>query len=177
MLNDILILGAGSAGLIAALTLKRRMPHLSVRVVRSPEIAVIGVGEATTPNMPNHLFNYLGISRKRFYALASPTWKMGIHFIWGPRPSFEYAFEPQLDVRSPELPRPNGYYCDDDFSFMNLNSSLMSLHKAFPRQANGAPDVPAWHAFHLENPKLVKALEIFAREDGVQITDGKMKAV
>ncbi len=176
MLKDVLVLGAGSAGLIAALTLKRRMPQLSVRVVRSPDIHVIGVGESTTPNLPTHLFQYLGLSRKRFYALAEPTWKMGIHFIWGPRQSFEYAFEPQLDARSPELPRPNGFYCDEDFSCMNLNSALMSQNKAFPRQPNGAPDIPAWHAFHLENPKLVKALEAFCREDGVQIIDGKMKA-
>jgi len=110
MMNDVLVLGAGSAGLIAALTLKRRMPHLSVRVVRSPEIGVIGVGESTTPNLPYHLFKYLKLGTKRFYSLAEPTWKMGIHFLWGPRESFDYTFEPGLDVRYGNLPRPNGYY-------------------------------------------------------------------
>ncbi len=176
MLKEIVVLGAGSAGLFAALTLKRKMPQLSVRVVRSPEIGVIGVGESTTPNLPYHLFQYLKLSPRRFYALAEPTWKMGIHFIWGPRGAFEYTFEPQLDVRLVHLARPNGYYCDDDFRSMNLQSALMAQNKAFARQANGGgPEIPPWHAFHLENPKLVKALETFCREDGVEIIDGKMK--
>ena len=81
MIKNILVLGAGSAGLIAAISLKRKIPHLAIRVVRSPDIGVIGVGEGTTPNFPRHLFDYLGISRKRFYELAEPTWKLGIRFL------------------------------------------------------------------------------------------------
>jgi tryptophan 7-halogenase len=176
MIRTTLVLGAGSAGLIAAVSLKRKMPHLSVRVVRDPEIGVIGVGESTTPGFPGHLFNYLGISQRQFYAQAQPTWKMGIHFIWGPRESFEYAFEPQLDARWPDLAMPNGYFCDDDFSCVNLQSSLMSCNKAFARHpTGGGPDIPSWHAFHIENPKLVRFLEAVAVELGVEIIDGKMK--
>ncbi len=175
-MHNILVLGAGSAGLIAALTLKRKMPQLAIRVVRSPEIGVIGVGESTTVNFGEHFFGYLGLSRKRFYAMAEPTWKIGIHFIWGPRPSFEYAFEPQLNIRVPELPRSNGFYCEEDFSCPNLQSTLMSHNKAFARHPNGGgPDIPPWHAFHLENVKLVKAFEVFAREIGIEFVDSKVK--
>src|SRR5262249_5019776 len=160
MFNSVLVLGGGSAGLIAAMTVKRVMPHVRVQVVRSGEIGVIGVGESTTPNLPFHLFQYLGISQRRFYALVEPTWKMGIHFLWGSRPSFEYSFEPQMDVRFPELPRPNGYYCDDEFSYMNLQTSLMAEKKVFDRQPNGGgPVIPSWHALHLDNPKFVAGLE------------------
>jgi tryptophan halogenase len=177
MIHDILVLGAGSAGLLAAVSLKRKIPQLRIRIIRSPDIGVIGVGESTTPIFPGHLFGYLGISRKRFYAIAEPTWKMGIHFLWGPRPSFEYAFQQQLDVRWPELARPNGYYCDEDFTCLNINSALMSQGKAFPRQANGiGPDIPPWHAFHIENPKLVAMLENVAREMGIEFIDGKMQS-
>jgi tryptophan halogenase len=84
-LRDVCTLGAGSAGLLAALTIKRALPQSNVRVVRSPEIGVIGVGESTTPNVPSHLFTFLGVNRKRFYALAEPTWKVGVHFLCGPR--------------------------------------------------------------------------------------------
>lgn len=176
MLKDLIILGGGSAGLLAALTLKRHMPEVSVRLLRSQEIGIIGVGESSTPNVPRHLFDSLGISRRRFYELAEPTFKLGIHFLWGPRASFEYTFEPQLDARSPELPRPNGYYCDDDFSFVNLSNALISCQKAFPRHPNGGPAMVDTFAFHLENPKLVKALETFAREAGVVILDANFKA-
>ena len=51
--QNVLVLGAGSAGLIAAISLKGKIPQLAVRVVRSPDIGVIGVGEGTTPNFPD----------------------------------------------------------------------------------------------------------------------------
>ena len=158
------------------MTVKRVMPQVSVRILRSPDIGVIGVGESTTQNVPNHIFQNLGIGQRRFYALVEPTWKLGIHFLWGPRQSFEYALEPQLDVRFSELPRPVGYYCDDEFSYMGLPGALMSEKKAFSRQPNGGgPVITPGYAFHFENAKLVNGLEVFAREFGVEIIDGKMQ--
>jgi tryptophan halogenase len=55
-IKNLLVLGAGSAGLLMALAVKRRMPQVTVRVVRSPDIGVIGVGESTTPNVRAFLF-------------------------------------------------------------------------------------------------------------------------
>ena len=45
--SSIIVLGAGSAGLIAALTLKRKIPGMKVQVVRSPDIGIIGAGLVT----------------------------------------------------------------------------------------------------------------------------------
>lgn len=174
MIRSIIVLGAGSAGLIAALSLKRKIPNVKVRIVRSPELGVIGVGEGTTPNFPRHMFDYLGISRKRFYELAEPTWKLGIRFLWGPRGRFDYTFAPQLDSHWTDLPRPSGFFCDDEFSCVDVPAALMRQNKAFPRQPNGAPDIQPWHAFHIENVKFVNMLEIVAREAGVEFTDGKV---
>jgi tryptophan 7-halogenase len=174
MIQNILVLGAGSAGLLAACALKRKIPQLNVRVVRSPELGVIGVGEGTTPNFPRFLFDFLGISRKKFYELAEPTWKLGIRFFWGPRERFEYGFSLQMDSHWSDLPRPNGYYCEDDFSCAGLPSALMRYDKVFARQPDGAPDIQPWHAFHIENKKFVDVLEILARAAGVEIIDGKV---
>ncbi|MES2440278.1 MAG: tryptophan 7-halogenase [Verrucomicrobiota bacterium] len=174
MIKSILVVGSGSAGLIAALSLKRKIPQLDVTIVRSPEIGVIGVGEGTTPNFPVHLFEYLGISRKRFYQLAGPTWKLGVKFLWGPRRRFDYSFDLQLDSQWSDLPKPHGFYCDDEFSSNQLASALMREDKVFPRQENGCPDVRPWHAFHIENMKFVEVLEQIAREEGVGFIDGKV---
>lgn len=175
MIQSILVLGAGSAGLIAAISLKRKIPQLTVRVVRSSEIGVIGVGEGTTPNFPRHMFEYLGISRKRFYELAQPTWKLGIRFLWGPRGRFDYSFSQQLDTHWSDLPRPNGYYCEEEFRCTDVASALMAHDKAFARQPDGiAPDIQPWHGFHIENKKLVEVLELVAREVGVEFIDAKV---
>ncbi|WP_193212571.1 FAD-dependent oxidoreductase [Luteolibacter marinus] len=174
MIQDVLVLGSGSAGLIAAVSLKIKIPRLNVRIVRDPALGVIGVGEGTTPNFVGHLFDYLRISRRHFYELAEPTWKLGIRFEWGPRGRFDYTFSPQMDLQWGDLPRPNGYFCDDEFSNVDLPAALMREGKAFARQANGAPDIQPWHAFHMENEKLVSTLEKVAMEAGVEIVDGKV---
>lgn len=174
MIKDILVVGSGSAGLLAALSIRMKVPGVNVRIVRSPDIGVIGVGEGTTPNFPAHLFDYLGISRKAFYQLAEPTWKLGIRFKWGPRGHFDYTFARQLDAKWPDLPMPNGFYCQDEFAGVDLTSALMSEGKVFPRQQNGAPDVQPWHAFHIENEKFVDVLEKVAQQAGVEIIDGKV---
>src|SRR6476646_2175020 len=134
MIKNVLILGAGSAGLIAAISIKRKIPQLAVHVVRSPDIGVIGVGEGTTPNFPRHLFDYLGISRRHFYAKAEPTWKIGIHLKWGPRGSFDYGFARQCDAQWSDLPRPHGFYCKDDFGNADLVTALMEQKKVSVRQ-------------------------------------------
>ncbi len=174
IIQNVLVLGSGSAGLIAALSLKRKIPQLNVRVVRSPQIGVIGVGEGTTPNFPEHIFDYLGISRKRFYAMAAPTWKLGVRFLWGSRGRFDYTFAPQLDVKRTDLPKPHGYYCDEEFAGNHLTAALMLQDNVFLRQENGCPDVQPWHAFHIENEQFVSVLEQVARESGVEFIDGNV---
>lgn len=174
MIKHVIVLGAGSAGLIAALSLKRKIPQLDVHIVRDPDLGVIGVGEGTTPNFPEHLFNYIGIKRSKFYEMAQPTWKLGIRFLWGPRKRFDYTFAKQLDVQWAGMKMPNGFFCDEEFTNLDLPAALMREGKAFARQSDQSPDIQPWHAFHIENHKLVETLEIVAREVGVKIIDGKM---
>ena len=100
-ISSVVVLGAGSAGFMAALTLKCKLPHLSIRVVRSPDIGVIGVGEATTVVLTKHLFDFLKLKPQDFYKGAQPTWKMGIRFLWGPRKDFVYTFSYEFEKRLP----------------------------------------------------------------------------
>ena len=176
MIQNILVLGAGSAGLLAAITLKKKVPQLGVRLVRSSDLGVIGVGEGTTPALPHHLFNYLGLSARQFYTRAEPTWKLGIHFLWGPRPQFDYTFTHQLDARWSNLPRPHGFYSHDEFRGNDLHGALMAEGKAFVRHPqSGGPDFgQSLFGFHVENKKLVATLESMAAELGVTFLEGKV---
>src|SRR4029078_10037153 len=97
--QKLIVLGGGSAGLIAAITLKRKLPSLHVQLVRSSDIGVIGVGEGTTAAFPRHFFEYLKLDPREFYAGAEPTWKLGIRFLWGPRREFYYTFAKEYEQR------------------------------------------------------------------------------
>jgi tryptophan 7-halogenase len=175
-ISSILVLGAGSAGLMAALTLKRKLPHVVVRVVRSPDIGIIGVGEGTTVVFPRHFFEYLKMKPRDFYAEAEPTWKMGIRFLWGPRKEFYYTFSYEFEKRLPNLTRNNGFYYSDECAWLGHASAFMAHNKVFPRRPDGLPHFHNNHAFHIENKKLVGWLENRCRDQGVTITDATVRA-
>jgi Tryptophan halogenase len=78
---------------------KHRLPDLRVTVLRSKDIGIIGVGEGTTVPVLRHVHGYLRIDHADFHRVAQPTWKLGVRFLWGPRPYFDYGLSTQLDVR------------------------------------------------------------------------------
>src|SRR6185503_10571860 len=172
---SIAVLGAGSAGLMTALTLKRKLPHLAVRVIRSPDIGIIGVGEGTTASFPRHFFEYLKLKPQQFYAMAEPTWKLGIKFLWGPRRHFFYTFAFEYQHRFPELSRNSGFFYGDESEFAGPVSAFMAHDKAFARRPDGLPHFHNNHAFHVENVKLVGWLEKVCREFGVEIMDATVR--
>src|ERR1051326_9468625 len=72
------VIGGGTAGYLTALAFRAWRPWLDVTVVESPDIPVIGVGEATVTEMVSFLHRYLGIDMADFYEKVRPTWKLGI---------------------------------------------------------------------------------------------------
>src|SRR4026209_3064081 len=95
--NKVIVLGGGSAGFMAAIALKAKVPALDVLVIRSKDIGIIGVGEGSTIPLTKFLHEYLQVGHKKFLEVAQPTWKLGLRFIWGPplRERFFYTFSPQ----------------------------------------------------------------------------------
>jgi tryptophan halogenase len=174
--HSVVVLGGGSAGLMAALTLKRKLPQLPLRVLRSPDIGVIGVGEGTTLSFPKLLFEYLKLKPQLFYEQAEPTWKLGIKFLWGPRQEFYYTFAYEYQHRYPELSRNNGFFFGGDLPVAGAVSAFMANDQAFPRRPDGMPHFHNHHAFHIENKKLVGWLEKTARDFGVEVQDATVTA-
>ena len=155
--------------------MKVKLPRLKVRVVRSPEIGVIGVGEGTTSAFPRHFFEYLKLKPQSFYREAEPTWKMGIRFLWGPRPEYFYTFSHEYEKRLPQLSRNNGFYYDEAHPWLGNASAFMAQNKVFPRRKDGLPQFHNNHAYHIENKKLVMWLENRCRDNGVEIIDATVK--
>lgn len=171
-IRSILVVGGGTAGFLAALTLKRRLPATRVVVLQSSKLGVIGVGEGSLRQLPNFLHGYLGIDPARFFAEVGPTWKLGIRFLWG-RGDFNYTFAPQLDVvhPHPDLPRPFGYYCFDEMEDHCVSSVLMRNDFVYLRDAKGLPVIGNDYGYHMDNRRLAAFLERYALEQGIAIID------
>src|SRR5687767_6013985 len=111
--SKVIVLGGGSAGFMAALALKLKVPQLDVRVIHSSDLGIIGVGEGSTVALTRFLHEYLHVSPIKFFQFARPTFKLGLKFIWGPPGHvFAYTFGPGLATYAPGLTRPLGYYDD-----------------------------------------------------------------
>jgi tryptophan 6-halogenase len=92
----IVILGGGTAGWMAANLIAQRWRDraVTVTVIESPEIGIIGVGEGSTPQL-KAMFDTLGIGEAEWMPACNATYKNGISFHgWSARPGFECYFHP-----------------------------------------------------------------------------------
>jgi tryptophan halogenase len=178
MIKRVIILGGGSAGFIAALALKSKLRDLPVLVVRSKDIGIIGVGEGSTPALTRFLHEYLGMNLKKFFAVTQPTWKLGLRFLWGTRPYFNFTFNAgQMAGAARGLQRTRACYCWDEMECEDPLSALMSQGRVFERAQNGDPVLHPSIAYHVENEKFVRFLEEYAVALGVTIMDDTVKEV
>src|SRR4051812_1663665 len=143
--SKILVVGADSAGLLAALNLKARLPELRVEVLRQPAADDFQpAGFATTAQFPMHLHDELGVPPLEFFKSARPIWRIGTRYQWGPRNSFDHTSEFQVDTRYTMLSRETGYFIGDgpeEFAAIGLASANISAGKIFCRDKDGRPQI------------------------------------
>ena len=77
---SIVVAGAGTAGWLAALHVKKEYPDIDIIVVYDDKIPIIGVGESTTPNFIGWINKYLDIPIKDLVKNCDVTLKYGIKF-------------------------------------------------------------------------------------------------
>jgi tryptophan 6-halogenase len=91
---NIVVLGGGTAGWMAANLIAHRWGGARVTLIESPEVGIIGVGEGSTPQL-KAFFDTLGISEREWMPRCNATYKNGICFKgWSERKGFESYFHP-----------------------------------------------------------------------------------
>lgn len=161
-MREVVVVGGGTAGLIAALTLMNTCDNVQVTIVRSSAIGHIMVGEGTVGSTPSFFHKTLGISPEDFHSYVKPTFKLGVRFLWGSRPYFDYTFNSQLEQPCfPNSKIPLGYYfLHSDWQGISSVSESMSQNLLpFSEQSMLKNGTPKNAAYHFENHAFVEFLE------------------
>ncbi|QEI13434.1 tryptophan halogenase family protein [Cellvibrio japonicus] len=181
-IKDIVVLGGGTSGWIAAAMLAAHLkPTLCrVTVIESEELGPIGVGESTIPPIL-HLIHSLGIDEQDFMRETQACYKLGIKFIdW--RESRHSYFHPYGSIGK-RIENQDFYQCWlkaslagehyplEDFS----PCAVMAARERFfpPGQAQNTPIGGAHYAVHLDAKLVAAYLRRYAEARGVKSIQGK----
>ena len=201
-ITNITIVGGGTAGWMAAAYLNHRLQwgptadpnsKVTITVIESPQVGIIGVGESTLPTLKFSL-KYLDISEAEFMSRAEATFKVGIWFDgWnmdkaGNPVSYMHPFTGGKTIGGINAGYPFKRFgipgrdnvSDQDFVRMiSAAREVLEANKG-PRGLNGPDyDGPLQYAYHVSAAKLAEFLSELCKSRGVQhvrdnVTDVKI---
>lgn len=189
--RSILIVGGGTAGWLTAAYLARFLDigenGISITVLESPEIGIIGVGEGTFPTIRNTL-QFIGIDESHFIRQTSATFKQGIRFTdWvetpreGQRRHFFHPFEAPFYTEGASL--ISYWLLQDEQSrppfaqAMTIQNRVAQAQRAPKKSGEGEFAGPLNYAYHFDAASLAQVLAARARELGVRHLSGLLTDV
>ncbi|HYC94385.1 MAG TPA: tryptophan halogenase family protein, partial [Sphingomicrobium sp.] len=184
-IRNVVIVGGGTAGWMAAVALARTMGHqLNIRLVESDAIGIVGVGEATIPAI--RLFNAMAeLDEDEFLRETKATFKLGIEFHnWGKLGDrYMHAFgqfgqslglleffQFWLRARKEGVAKPFAHYS------LTEVAARAGKFARMPRIPNTALE-GITYAFHFDAGLYAKYLRSVAEGIGVTRTEGIIKSV
>ncbi len=188
--RSILVIGGGTAGWLSAAYLAKALalldnPHLTITVLESPNIGIIGVGEGTFPTIRQTL-RFLDIDERRFIRESSATFKQGILFtdwLHEPRPGkrhrFFHPFEaPFYSEETTLVPYWLLQEANKRPSFaeaVTIQNRVAGAKRGPKRLGEPDFDGPLNYAYHIDAQNLAHLLSERARELGVVHLSGELE--
>ena len=139
-IRQAVVAGSGTDALLAAATLRRLLPGLSVTLLRDPAAPPADpAGESTTPAVLQHLCRTLGIPGDDIHLRGRPVWTLGFKCLWGARGSFQRAFDASFAAGQPGLRHDPGFFAaESGLDVCSTGGALMAAGKLFPRDGANA---------------------------------------
>lgn len=162
-----MIVGGGTAGWLAACRIAAAAPSLSVTLIESPDVPIIGVGEGTWPTMRGTL-SRIGIGEAEFLTACDASFKQGSRFDgWRDGTSndrYHHPFTTPADLSAHDLTH---LWNPVESSFADRVSAQphVCAHDLAPRQQGMAEYAGALnYAYHLDATRFAALLRRTATE-------------
>src|SRR5690349_18860420 len=185
-LKQIVIAGGGSAGWMTAAALSSLLnpKDVSITVVESDEIGIIGVGEATIPDIIN--FNrMLGIGEAEFMKATHATFKLGIEFVdWGRKgdryihPFSVHGVDMQgIDFHNYWLHERagGGQHAIEQYSLCAVSAKQNRFTLPDPNPRSLLSHIR--YAYHFDATLYARYLRAYAEARGVRRVEGKIQEI
>tara|TARA_Y100000287_G_scaffold172970_1_gene160628 strand:+ start:373 stop:1887 length:1515 start_codon:yes stop_codon:yes gene_type:complete len=166
-IDNITIIGGGTAGLVSALILKRKFADKNITIIESSNIGIVGVGESSTEHW--HRFcNYVGISPLSAILECDATFKIGVYFEDWADENFLHGIADPFDRKEDDYYKVYGHLIANNCSTFDLHSKkqLQNLiSTSFFYDINDSPT----KQYHFDTFKLNKFLHKECHNRGIKI--------
>ena len=170
--KKVLVVGGGTAGLISALILKKKL-NIQIDLVHSKNIGIVGVGEGSTEHW-REFMQFIGIDPYTLIKECDATYKSGIMFKnWGDRDylhsvvaPFDSKISQYFFVYAKQIAENSTYINPKS----NWDSKINSWHIS-------RPETPPVNQYHFNTHKLNEFLTKIALSMGIGIIEDDINDV
>lgn len=171
---DIVILGAGTAGLITALHIREKYPYSSICIIKSKDIGIVGVGEGSTEHW-DEFMRFVGIDHFELITETNATIKIGILFKdWNPGQSYVHSVGQHYVSGSNRLETFNQLYLHNEGRFP-LSPEFEKIY--FKNNVTITPALRPSNQYHFDTYKLNNYLTRICENRKIKILDGIVEDV